>query len=74
MTPAALFLPQLYAMRVLIDGLITSLEQEVRSDQPDDGSCRHPPERQVDATTLGGSPQVLCLVCGQQRLGTMATQ
>jgi len=75
MTPASFVLPQLYAMRLLVDGLIAQIEQEVRADpMPDEGGCRHPAERQVDASTLGGPPQVVCLLCGQQRLRTVPPQ
>lgn len=65
---------QLYAMRLLLDGVIERLEE--LEHQPDlaagvdtGGTCPHPPEKQVNATTLGGVPQVLCLVCGEQRFG-----
>jgi hypothetical protein len=66
-------LPTLYAMRILLDELITEAERgaappALRAD--DDGTgCPHPPARQLDASTLGGPPTILCLECGAQRLG-----
>ena len=67
-------LPALLAMRVLVDGMIDQLEAAAEAGRapvaPADGSCPHPAERQVDATVLGGVPEVVCLVCGAQRVGT----
>jgi len=64
-------LPQLYAMRLLLDGVIGKFEQEDPRLEAVDGTCPHPSARQVDATVLGGPPQVVCLVCGESRLGTV---
>ena len=70
-----MLLPQLYAMRMLIEGVIVTLERardaEVSS-LPD--ACPHPADRQVNATVMGGPPMVLCMVCGEQRIGTAPTQ
>ena len=74
-----LVLAQLHAMRLILDGVITMLEQamvELHDEPPpapslaDQSECPHPAERQVNATVMGGLPHVLCLVCGQQRPGT----
>ena len=65
-------LPALYAMRILVEGLISSAEAEARQPTPPppaDGACPHPAERQMDATVLGGPSEVICLVCGRQRPG-----
>jgi hypothetical protein len=67
-------LAQLYAMRLLLDGIIGDLEPlEATADAPtpEDGSCPHPPERQIDASVLGGQATVLCLVCGLERPGVV---
>lgn len=71
-----LLLSQLYATRHLIEGVIRNLEETAGLIPPPGPSmpmddCPHPPERQVNATVMGGPPMVVCLVCGQQRLGTV---
>jgi hypothetical protein len=73
MIPPVLVLAQLYAVRALVAGLIAALEEvEVaEAAQPATNGCQHPAGRQVDATTLSGPPQVVCLDCGQQRAGTV---
>jgi len=69
-------LRQLYAIRLLVEGLIGELEAQAPPDPPDepgavpDGVCAHPEAQQVDASVMGGPPMVLCLACGAQRLGT----
>jgi hypothetical protein len=66
-------LRQLYAMRLLIEGLIGELEAHAPPDEDEahapDG-CPHPEAQQVDASVMGGPPMVLCLACGAQRAGT----
>jgi hypothetical protein len=67
-------LATLYALRLLVDELIVEAERAVdRPRAPElpatDGECPHPPELQVDASTLGGPPAVICRGCGAQRLG-----
>jgi len=70
------WLRQLYAMRLLIDGIIGELEPLAQDDpnpveeSPLPTACSHPPERQVDASVMGGPPMVLCLACGTQRMGS----
>jgi len=66
-------LPALYAMRILVDGLISAAEADARPPAPPvvDG-CPHPAARQVDASVLGGPPAVVCLECGRQRVGVVA--
>jgi len=69
-------LRQLYAMRLLVEGLIAELEAQAPPDEDEnppaggDGVCPHPEANQVDASVMGGPPMVLCLACGAQRLGT----
>jgi len=67
-------LRQLYAMRLLIEGLIAELETQAPPDEdetnPPAGGCPHPDPQQVDASVMGSPPMVLCLACGAQRLGT----
>jgi hypothetical protein len=75
---------QLYAMRYLLDGVTGQLERVIAtldiatSSVPlpfdADSACQHPPEKQIDATTLGGVPQIVCLLCGQQRIGSVDPQ
>jgi hypothetical protein len=75
-------LTQLYAMRLLIDAAIGGLEQEVRTFEelaaasvgvePELAQCPHRPERQVNATTMGGgAPLVFCLDCQKTRPGLL---
>jgi len=66
-------LRQLYAMRLLLDGVIGELEPLGPEDEAGAKkveACPHPEDRQVDATVMGGPPMVLCLACGGQRVGT----
>lgn len=64
-------LTPLYAMRLLLDSVIANVEQAAPVVlKVETGECPHPEERQVNATVMGGPPEVICLVCGQQRLGT----
>jgi hypothetical protein len=68
-------LRQLYAMRLLLDGVIGELEPLAPEDEAGAGTkkieaCPHPADRQVDASVMGGPPMVLCLACGAQRVGS----
>ena len=69
-------LSQLHAIRTLVDGLIGALELEAQA--PVDATplvtgngCAHPAHRQVDGSTLGGPASIVCLDCGEERLGTV---
>ena len=66
-------LTNLYAVRGLIDAAI--LEQEtalgLHDPPPTNEGCPHRRDRQRDATTMGGSPKLLCLDCGQTHVGTL---
>jgi hypothetical protein len=66
-------LATLYAMRLLLDEVIVEAERAAGRPAPEapptEGECPHPPARQLDASTLGGPPTILCLECGQQRIG-----
>lgn len=65
-------LSHLYAMRLLLDGVIATVESDrVTTPTPDVTDCPHPSERQVNATVMGGPPTVVCLVCGKQRFGVV---
>jgi hypothetical protein len=74
-------IPELYVLRGLLeavsvqcDRIIDAVESVTGPPAPvDEGACPHPPGRQIDATVLGGDPQILCLVCGQQRAGELET-
>lgn len=71
MTP---LLQQLYGLRLILDGLIATVEQELGAAVGAAsvvGACPHPPERQVDATVMGGEPKIMCLVCGTERAGVI---
>jgi len=59
MTP---LLAQLYAMQAQLAAAIAFLESQ-EGPPADKPPCRHPPDRQVDASTFG-HPGDLCLDCG----------
>jgi hypothetical protein len=77
---AGLLLSHLYAMRTTLGAVIASLEDAAgvmvetldAADRvaADPDACPHPEEKQIDATTMGGRPRVMCLVCGTERPGT----
>jgi hypothetical protein len=70
-------LKQLYALRAQLDVAIQLLETQLLEAQgltavPPVEGCPHPPNRQRDATTMGGGPpQIVCLDCGLKRVGTV---
>lgn len=41
---------------------------QVEGEEPE---CAHPREMQVSASVMGGPAKVMCLVCGQERVGTV---
>jgi len=71
-------LQQLYGLRLMIDGLIATVEHELGAQmgaapqvEGEEPECAHPREMQVSASVMGGPAKVMCLVCGQERLGTV---
>jgi len=65
-----ILLQQLYAMRAQLEAAIMQLE----ADQVQITSgCPHPADKQRNATTMGGQPTVLCLECGDERPGVVAS-
>jgi hypothetical protein len=72
-------LAQLHAMRQQVEATILIAERELgtRGVAPGvaeaRGACPHPDGAQVNGTTMGGTPTVVCLVCGAQYPGVLAT-
>lgn len=65
-----ILLQQLYAMRAQLEATIMHVEAEQEIVTAAEG-CLHPSEKQVDGSVMGGPSTILCLACGQERLGVL---
>lgn len=66
-----ILLQQLYAMRAQLDATILHVEAEQLAAPVPAAGCLHPAEKQVDGSTMGGPSTILCMACGQERLGVL---